>query len=162
MTFLTGMEYQAFKAYFSDYYKPLVEFLVASGCRASETLALKPSDVDRVNVTLRITRAWKRAGPGYELGPPKTPKARRTINVDSAVLDQLDYSHEWLFVGSNGGLVRLYSWRANVWIKARDKAIAEGFAKKPRIHDLRHTCASWIINANVPLPTVQAHLGPQA
>jgi integrase len=164
MTFLTGEEYQTFKSYFSEYYKPLVEFLVASGCRASEALALKPSDVDRANSTVRITRAWKRAGSGYELGPPKTPKARRTINVDAAVLDQVDYSHEWLFVGSNGGPVRLYSWRANVWIKTRNKAIADGFAKKPRIHDLRHTCASWMLQAQppVPLQTVQAHLGHES
>jgi integrase len=164
MTFLTGEEYRTFKTYFSDYYKPLVEFLVASGCRASEALALKPSDVDRVNSTVRITRAWKRAGSGYELGPPKTPMARRTINVDAVVLDLLDYSHEWLFVGSNGGPVRLYSWRANVWIKTRNKAIADGFGKKPRIHDLRHTCASWMLQAQppVPLQTVQAHLGHES
>jgi integrase len=162
MTFLTRDEYQTFKSYFSDYYKPLLEFLVASGCRASEALALKPFDVDRVNGTVRITRAWKRAGSGYELGPPKTTKSRRTINVPLSVLDQLDYSHEWLFVGSNGGPVRLYSWRANVWIKTRAKAIDDGFKKKPRIHDMRHTCASWMINANVPLPTVQAHLGHES
>ena len=32
--------------------------------------------------------------------------------------------------------------------------------KKPvRIHDLRHTCASWLLGAGVPLITVSAHLG---
>lgn len=164
MVFLTREEFHLFKSYFSEYYQPLVEFLVASGCRASEALALKPSDVDRVNGTVRITRTWKRAGSGYELGPPKTPKSRRTINVPLSVLDKLDYSHEWLFVGSNGGPVRLYSWRANVWIKTRNKAMADGFEKKPRIHDLRHTCASWLLQASppVPLQTVQAHLGHES
>lgn len=164
MTFLTGEEYLTLKSYFSDYYKPLVEFLVASGCRANEALALKPSDIDRDNSTVRITRAWKRdsSGSGYYLGPPKSPKSRRTINVPKLALDQLDYSHDWLFVGSNGGPVRLYSWRANVWIKTRKKALADGFGKTPRVHDLRHTCASWMIQAGVPLPVIQAHLGHES
>jgi integrase len=162
MVFLTRGEYQTLRTYFSDYYKPLVEFLVATGCRASEALALKPSDVDRDNATVRITRAWKRAGSDYEIGPPKTQKSRRTINVPASVLDQLDYSHEWLFVGSNGGPVRLYSWRANVWIKTRNLARADGFEKSPRIQDLRHTCASWMIQAGVPLPVIQAHLGHES
>lgn len=74
MVFLTREEFQILKAAFSGHYQPLVEFLVVSGCRASEALALKPSDVDREKSTVRIVRAWKRAGSGYELGPPKTKK----------------------------------------------------------------------------------------
>ncbi|MCV7229099.1 site-specific integrase [Mycolicibacterium komossense] len=170
MCFLEPDEYQILKSYFSDRYKPLVEFLVSSGCRASEALALRPSDVDRAAGTVRITRAWKKDGPRYYLGPPKTKKSVRTINVPKAVLDQLDYSHEWLFVGSNGGPIRLYSWRSNVWVKTRAKAMAcdennpakPVLEKSPRIHDLRHTCASWMINAGVPLPVIQAHLGHES
>lgn len=160
MVFLNRDEFQRVKAAFSDHYKPLVEFLVASGCRASEALALRPSDVDRAAGTVRITRAWKRAGSGYELGAPKTKKSVRTINVPASVLDQLDYTGEWLFTGSNGDPVRLYSWRANVWYKSLAKV--EGLARRPRIHDLRHTCASWLIQAGVPLPVIQAHLGHES
>ena len=169
MVFLSHEEYQILKAAFSDRYKPLVEFLVASGCRASEALALKPSDVDRAEGTVRITRAWKKDSGSYYLGPPKTKKSVRTINVPiEGVLDQLDYSHEWLFTGSNGGPVRLYSWRSNVWVKTRAKAMnptdpdTQALTKSPRIHDLRHTCASWMIAANVPLPVIQAHLGHES
>lgn len=162
MVFLTRDEYQLLRAAFSDRYRPLVDFLVASGCRASEALALRPSDVDLDSHTVRITRAWKRAGSGYELGAPKTRKSVRTINVTKTVLTRLDYGNEWLFTGSNGGPVRLYSWRSNVWIKSRTKAMANGLVKCPRIHDLRHTCASWMIQAGVPLPVIQAHLGHES
>jgi len=31
--------------------------------------------------------------------------------------------------------------------------------KRPRIHDLRHTHASWLIAAGVPLPYIQQRLG---
>lgn len=34
--------------------------------------------------------------------------------------------------------------------------------KRPRIHDLRHTCASWLIQGGVLLPVVQAHLGHES
>ena len=30
------------------------------------------------------------------------------------------------------------------------------------MHDLRHTCASWLVAAGVPLPVVQAHLGHES
>jgi integrase len=170
MVFLTRDEFQILKAAFSARYQPLVEFLVASGCRASEALALKPSDVDREAGTVRITRAWKRAGSGYELGPPKTKKSVRTINLPASVLDQLDYTGEWLFTTTKGQPIRLYSWRSNVWSKSLAKARAQDPAdpskavltKRPRIHDLRHTCASWLIQAGVPLPVIQAHLGHES
>lgn len=34
--------------------------------------------------------------------------------------------------------------------------------KKPRIHDMRHTGASWMIAAGVPLPVIQRHLGHES
>jgi integrase len=165
MVFLSRDEYQTLKAAFSDHYQPLIEFLVSSGCRAGEALALKPSDVHRDASTVRIQRAWKRdeSGGGYYLGPPKTRKSIRTINVPKSVLDQLDYSREWLFTTTKGEPIRLGSWRSNVWYKTLRSLRASGcFEKAPRIHDLRHTCASWMIQAGVPLPVIQAHLGHES
>lgn len=162
MVFLDRAEYQLLRAAFSDHYSPLVDFLVASGCRFSEATALKPSDIDRPAGTARIVRAWKKAGAGWELGPPKTRRSVRTINVPKGILESLDYGTEWLFTGTNRQPVRLYSWRANVWYKSLAKAQKNGLLKKPRIHDLRHTCASWMIQEGVPLPVIQAHLGHES
>ncbi|MUM33246.1 site-specific integrase, partial [Mycolicibacterium sp. CBMA 361] len=170
--FLTGDEYRILKAAFSEHYQPLVEFLVASGCRFNEAAALKPSDVDRTNCTVRIARAWKQEGTKYTLGAPKTKKSNRTISVDKLVLDQLDYSGEWLFTTTKGGPIRLSTWRTNVWNKARAKAMAKDddhadkpvLKKKPTPHDMRHTCASWMLQAQPPVPLsfVQAHLGHES
>jgi integrase len=168
--FLTRDEFQVLKTAFSEHYQPFVDFLVASGCRFGEAAALKPSDVDREAGTVRIARAWKQDGTSYTMGPPKTPKSNRTINIPKFVLEQLDYSGEWLFTTTKGGPIRLSSWRTNVWNKSRVRAQAvdsqnpgrQVLSKSPTPHDLRHTCASWMIQAGVPLPVIQAHLGHES
>lgn len=168
--FLSRDEFQILKAAFTEHYQPLVQFLVASGCRFNEAVALKPSDVNRADNTVRIARAWKQDGTRYTMGPPKTQKSNRTINVPKAVLDALDYSGEWLFTTTKGEPIRLSSWRTNVWNKSRARAQAADprdtdgavLTKSPTPHDLRHTCASWMIQAGVPLPVIQAHLGHES
>jgi integrase len=148
MTFLTRDEYQLLKASFTERWHPFLDFLVASGCRFSEATALTPADVDAVNDTVRIIKAWKRTETGYEMGHPKTRRSVRTINVPTSVLDNLEFSHDWLFTISEGGPIRVYSWRTNVWVpsltKARtkdsqnpDKVLLE---KQPRIHDYADLC----------------------
>jgi integrase len=162
MVFLTREEFRTLNDAVATYWRPMVEFLVASGCRWSEATALRPDDVDRLANTVRISRAWKK---GNELGVPKTRKSRRTINLPGRVLDQLDYTGEWLFTNSGvgnrnrGGPVRLPNFTGNVWRPALARAELD---KTPRIHDLRHTCASWLIQSGVPLPVVQSHLGHES
>ncbi|WP_094286065.1 tyrosine-type recombinase/integrase [Mycobacterium lehmannii] len=159
----------------TEYWRPLIEFLVASGCRWGEATALKPTDVNRDAGTVRISRAWKRTYDrgGYELGPPKTKRSVRTINVPASVLDKLDYSGEWLFTNKAGRPVRHNGFHDRIWKPAVERvwpsvnAHGEPIDKaklpaRPRIHDLRHTCASWMVIAGVPLPVVQAHMGHES
>lgn len=103
MTCLTRNEYELMRSAFRPRWWPFLDFLVASGCRFSEATALKPGDVNRAASTVWIHQAWKRVPPGsgdtaYEMGEPKTTTSRRTIGLPAAILDQLDYTHEWLFV----------------------------------------------------------------
>lgn len=168
MVFLTRDEFQLLLEHVSDYWKPLVEFLIASGCRWSEATALKPAAVDRAHGTVRITKAWKTGAGGYVLGVPKTKRSVRTINVSTSVLDKLDYTGEWLFTNSGagnrnpGGPVRIHSFNPNVWRPAVLRAQKAGLTKRPRVHDLRHTCASWLMQAGRPLPSVQQQLGHES
>lgn len=159
----------------TEYWQPMVEFLVASSARWGEVAALRPSDIDRDKGTVRISRSWKQdhhAG-GYRLGATKTRKANRTINVAKSTLDKLDNSHEFLFTNRAGGPVRAQGFSARVWAPALERArpsIGErgepvkNVSKllRPRIHDLRHTNASWLIQGNVALPVVQQHLGHES
>ena len=171
MEILTRAEFDILKAAFTERWHALLDLLVSSGCRFSQATALKAADIDRVSGTIRINKAWKRIPDGdadrYELGQPKTRRSTRTISVPDSVLNNLDLNREWVFTNSHGGPIRLYSWRTNVWTKSLAKAKADDpndpdkaiLTKAIRIHDLRHTAASWLLGAGVPLIVVSAHLG---
>jgi integrase len=157
---LSRVEFTTLLAAITEPWRPLVEFLVASGCRWGELAGLKPGDINRDAGTVRIIRAWKHsASAGYVVGAPKTKRSRRTINVSRSVLDKLDYSHEWLFVNRFGGPVRYHNFRAKIW---RPAVLRSGLSPLPKIHDLRHTCASWMLNAGIPITTVSRHLGHES
>jgi integrase len=173
MLFLTREQFTHLLEAVTPYWKPLVEFLVASGCRWGEAVALKPGDIDLNAGTVRISRSWKYGGSGgYRLGATKTNKSRRTINMPKSVLAKLDLSNEWVFVNRDGGPVRIHGFTRRVWAKAVERAwpavdaegnpVSPAKILRPRIHDLRHTCASWLIQASVPLPVVQDHFGHQS
>lgn len=163
MVFLTHEQFNQLNAAITEPWRPLAEFLVSSGARWGEATALRPSDVDQREHTVRISRAWKRSP--YRIGPTKTKRSNRTINVPPSVLDKLDYDKEWLFTNPGrgrravGGPVRAANFRANVWWPAVARA---ELGVEPRIHDLRHTCASWLIQGGTPLPVIQRHLGHES
>jgi integrase len=61
--------------------------------------------------------------------------------------------------GTRKGKVRIADRTGGVWDR---EPAADPIGKSPRIHDLRHTHASWLMNAGVPLPIVQARLGHES
>lgn len=164
MTFLDHDEFALFRRCFTEAWRPQLDFMVASGIRFGELSALEPADVNRKRHTVFVGKSRKRTyGPDrYEVGATKTRRSTRTINIDKDILDALDYSHATLFTNTVGKPLDAPSFRNNVWYPAVARALAAGLGKKPRIHDMRHTCASWLILAGVPLPVVQAHLGHES
>jgi integrase len=169
MVFLTHDEFAIVLDAVTEPWQLLVEFLVASGCRWGEATALRPGDINLAEGTVDIRRAWRYvSGEGHELGPPKTRRSIRTIDVAPSVLAKLDLSGEWVFTNSgrggrgDDGPVRGPNFNSNVWTPAMVGAQEAGLTKKPRVHDLRHTNASWLIQANVALPVIQRHLGHES
>ncbi|WP_099251772.1 site-specific integrase [Mycobacterium sp. shizuoka-1] len=170
--FLTSEQFALLHSKVTDYWKPMVEFMVASGARIGEVVALRPSDINLEAGTVRIRQSWKYGGAerGYTLGTTKTRKSKRTINVPKSVLARLDLTNEFVFVNREGRPVRQHGFSARVWSPAVEKAWPsrdkDGREYKnplrPRVHDLRHTCASWMIQRGVPLPVIQEHLGHES
>ena len=170
MVFLNHEEFGLLHSCVGEYWQPLVEFLVASGARFGEATALTPSDIDMAGGTVRIHCAWRYVtGSGYQLGSPKTKRSIRTIDVAAETLAKLDLTGQWVFTNSGRGWrggptdpVRAQNFHTNAWVPAVARAKVKGLTKRPRPHDLRHTNASWLIQAGVPLTVIQRHLGHES
>lgn len=156
---LTREEFAALLEATEEHWRPLMEFLVASGARWGEVAALKPSDIDRATNTVRIRRAWKYSSAGYAIGPPKTKRSKRIISVPANILDKLDYTGEYLFTNRAGRPIRYQNFRRQGWDKAVTRAKLD---PPPTPHDLRHTCASWMLTGGVPITVVSRHLGHES
>jgi len=169
--FLTQAEFFTLHYFIADYYKPLVSFLVASGCRWSEATALEKRDVntDATPPTVRVTKAWKKDN---TVGPPKSDRGRRTISLWTGLVNQLDLDgpgSKLLFQGmQNGGRVWYGNFKLRVWDRAVEaandpqkckEAKLQPLGKRPTPHDLRHSHASWQIAAGTNLTSLQVRMG---
>jgi integrase len=175
MTFLERDEYARVAQEITDPdARDLADFLVGTGMRFSEATALRVSDVNltAAKPTVSVQRAWKKAKKGSEkafyLGPPKTKKARRLLGLSAAQVDMLRRQtagrgpDDFVFRAAMGGEWRHANFYNRKWMPAVKAAVEKGLPKKPRIHDLRHTHASWLISANIPLPAIQIRLGHES
>jgi integrase len=125
---------------------------------------LTPSDVNLDTGKVRFDKSYSRrsAGDGgsrpFTVGNTKTTASERAISVPKKLLERLDLSGEFVFMNSDRKPINGDSFRGNVWIPAVE---ASGLPshRQPRIHDLRHTHASWLLGAGVSLPAIQKRLG---
>ncbi len=161
--FLTYEEYAQLREAMPEFYRPLVDFLVGSGLRWSEATALQNRHVDLAAGTVHVRQAWKKIQGGWELGPPKTPKARRTVNAGTLALVALSplqgKPDEFVFRARQGGVVRHGNFHTRIWAPAVTRS---GLSPRPKIKDLRHTHASWLISNGVSLEAVQDQLGHES
>lgn len=133
--------------------KSTVEFALATGLRRSNIVDLKWQQID-----LQRKVAWI-----Y----PEESKSGRAIGValnemaESVLKRQIGRHHNWVFVhtesvkrndGTTTASIRKMRVDSNTaWRAALKRAGIEDF----RFHDLRHTWASWLIQAGVPLSALQ-------
>lgn len=149
----------------------LALLLVGSGLRYSEATALQAKHLDLLApvCTVRVVQAWKRQPGGtYLLEEPKTRRPQRTVTVSEEVRDALitrsagKAPDELVFTTASGGQLKNARFSNYYWRPAVERARALGLEKDPRIHDLRHTHASWLIAAGRPLPSIQRRLGHES
>ncbi|WP_159399836.1 tyrosine-type recombinase/integrase [Streptomyces alboflavus] len=169
--FLEPEEYALLRSHLKEDAVDLVDALVGSGLRWGEATALQPRDFTFTGKRpkLRVQRAWKRkAEGGTYLGAPKTKKSRRTLVLTP---DQVKLfkrvcrgkqPEDLIFTAPGGGAWHSGFFFAHRWKTALNAANDAGLTKRPRVHDLRHTHASWLIDRKVPLPVVQGRLGHES
>lgn len=183
MTVLTRDEFALLLSKVAEYYRPLVLLLVASGLRWGEATALTVADLDLTSTpaTVRVTKAWKRdENRHWYVGPPKTRRARRTVSLPDDLVGVLrgviasKAPGDLVFPNTVGSQLSSSRFWTQTWTPALEAAMnplrpdgspdpdAPRLTKRPRVHDLRHTHASWMIAAGVDLFILQRRLGHES
>jgi len=142
-----------------------------TGMRRGELLGLKWDAVDLEAGTARVVRS--RTSVGYEMveGPPKTAAGRRVIDLDAATVavlrrwraQQAQERLAWGEAWTNTGLVFTRedgtAPHADHVARAYEVAVRDAAARPIRFHDLRHTHATLLLKAGVPVKVVAERLG---
>lgn len=157
--FLSREEQAQAIAALPEHYRPLGQFLFDSGLRIGEALALTPADIcnGKVTVNKSVSRSYTGGDTRpFVVGPTKTESSERTIPVPG--LDQLDLSHEYVFVNERGERLHYETFRRSVWRKAMASSGLPPH-RRPTIHDCRHTHASRLLDSGIPILAVSRRLG---
>ena len=164
MTALSENEFVTLLGHVPDHYQPLVLTLVGTGMRWGEATALTVADLDLdgAQPAVRIRQAWKKAEHGVYLGAPKSWRGRRTVSLPEQAVAVLRETIEGkrpddlVFTTVQGRRVQAQHFRERIWHPA---VLRADLGKSPRVHDLRHTHASWMIARGMNLTTLQRRLG---
>ena len=147
------------------YENTLYKFLLATGCRINEALALSWSDIDLENAVVHITKTLNYK---QETNSPKSKASYRDLDIDQATVTMLkaykirqiqeawkigktetvvfsDFIHEYPNNRTLQTRLRTHFNRANV--------TNIGF------HGFRHTHASLLLNSGIPYKELQHRLG---
>ncbi|MBS6071721.1 MAG: site-specific integrase [Actinomyces urogenitalis] len=192
MVFLTPQQFAALRSVTPEHYRPLITFLASAGLRWSEATALTVADLgtDAVNVNKawkKVAGGFK-VGPPKTRRANRHVALAPDVATALAALAEGRKRTEPLFTTPAGTTVRHNVFFQYVWAPVTRLAMGQearakqaGRSKvssllkgveplpkgraldvRPRIHDLRHTAASWMIAAGLDLVTVQYMLGHES
>ncbi|HEL1629473.1 TPA: site-specific integrase [Streptococcus suis] len=143
----------------------LYKFLLATGCRINEALALSWSDIDLENATISITKTLNHLG---QINSPKSKASYRDIDIDQATITmlkayQLRQIQEAWKLGRTETVVFsdfIHDYPSNKTLGTRLKTRFKR-AGVPNIgfHGFRHTHASLLLNSGIPYKELQHRLG---
>lgn len=140
----------------------VVTFLAYTGLRWGEMSALRVRDVDLARRRVDVRCSFSDVGGRLELGSPKTERSHRSVPLPGFLADRLGEhirgkdSTGLVFTTPSGSPLRLSNWRRAVYLPASKRA---NMPRGLRLHDLRHTAASLMIQAGYPPKVVQEILG---
>lgn len=147
---------------------PLFSFLWQTGLRIGEALALRWSDVDLEDGTLRVQRSAAEVGGRMVLGPPKSLAGLREIALTPRTLDLLRCQRSALAARSLGACPLVFPSARGTLLSRRNASRAWASVRADAglaphgLHALRHTNASLQLQAGIGLREIAAHLGHES
>ena len=117
--------------------------LYYTGLREGELLALTPEDIDQEKMLIRVNKTYSRANARDVVTPPKTPRSVRTVTISRGLADCLAaYMQQY---GPEAPSQRMFPYTKHYLYKYMKKGCDISGVKQIRIHDLRHSHASLLV-----------------
>ena len=136
------------------------EVLYWCGLREGELLALTPADVDLEAGTIRINKTFQHLKGKDIVTKPKTPNSNRTIHMpDFLRLELKDYMNMCYGLMPDD---RLFPVTKNYLSRHMTKGCKKAGVKKIRIHDLRHSHVSLLIDLGYSAVAIAERVGHQS
>ncbi len=159
MNFWTKEEFDAFIKGVEDKPQSYVAFMVLfwTGMRVGELLALNCKCIDFENCTIDIKQSYQRINGKDIFTPPKTPKSVRTITIPVFLVDILrDYTNRlYGFLETD----RIFHMTKHFLEHEMERGCKNTGVKRIRIHDLRHSHATMLIEMGTQILDVRDRLG---
>ena len=169
--FLTPLEAQRLLRHSNEPYRTLFLIAVCTGMRSGEILSLKWSDVDWVRQLIYVRRSlcWLhkdvniKDGERWTFTDPKSEKSNRAVFMIPLVADAIkqhkltcpESKYDLVFCTKTGAPIR----PSNIINREFHPALKRAGLPIVRFHDLRHSCASWMLGAGENVSFVSKHLG---
>ena len=162
MQFWTKEEYLKFAEVMMD--KPLsfyaFEMLYWCGIREGELLALTPADFDFEKRTVSITKSYQRLNGQDLITTPKTEKSNRVIQMPQFLVDEIqDYLKQLYNIQSND---RMFTVTKSYLYHEMDRGAKKANIKRIRIHDLRHSHVSLLIDMGFSATAIADRVGHES
>ena len=146
MLFWTKEEYLKFADAMMD--KPLsyyaFEMLYWCGIREGELLALTPGDFDFEKQTVSISKSYQRIKGQDVITDPKTAKSNRVIQMPAFLCEEMEDYIKSLYAAKQTD--RIFPVTKSYLHREMDRGAKEAGVKRIRIHDLRHSHISLLID----------------
>lgn len=135
------------------------ELLYWTGIREGELLALAPSDFDFERGTLRITRSYQRIKGEDVITSPKTPKSVRTIAIPHFLSEETKEYIELFGIAEDE---RMFPVSKSYLYHEMMRGCKASGVKRIRVHDLRHSHVSLLVDLGFSALAIAERLGHEA
>lgn len=162
MEFWTKEEYLKFSEATMD--KPIsyyaFELLYWCGVREGELLALSPSDFNFEKRTLRINKSYQRLEGEDVISTPKTKNSNRIVKMPQFLCDEMqDFFKQYYSLQLDD---RIFPVTKYYLSHEMDRGCKESGVKRIRVHDLRHSHVSLLINMGFTALAIGKRVGHSA
>lgn len=162
MNFWTKDEYLQFSRIMMDKPQSFIAFEILYWCgiRLGELLALTPNDFDFATKRVSITKSYQRINCEDIITPPKTPKSVRTVVMPDFLMGEIkDYMKCIPDLSNNDRLIPVTKSYLHHEMDRGAKAAGN---KRIRIHDLRHSHVSLLIELGFSALAIAERLGHES